>query len=61
MKKKLVTICLVLFHYYQVFAQDKIYKKDGEIIKCTITDILDEKVFYKLLDAANDNTQQILK
>jgi len=61
MKKKLVTICLVLFHYYQVFAQDKIYKKDGEIIKCTITDILDEKVFYKLLDAANDNTQEILK
>ncbi len=42
------------------FAQDKIYKKEGGIIECKITDVVDEKVFYKGADG-NGVTKEIKK
>ena len=48
----LVNLCL--------FAQDKIYKKSGGIIECKITDILEDKVFYKALNS-DDLTKEMKK
>lgn len=59
MLKQVATIAFILLAF-GVFSQDKIYKKSGEIIKCKVTDILDEKVFYKAL-SGDDLTQEILK
>jgi hypothetical protein len=60
MSKNLITVCVSLMLTCFAYAQDKIYKKDGEVLKCNITDVLDEKVFYKLIEG-NDVTQEILK
>ncbi len=58
-KKIVVTLVFITLALYG-FSQDKIYRKDGEIIKCKITDILDEKVFYKAIEG-DDLTKEIKK
>ena len=59
MKKQLLTLAFATLALFG-FSQDKIYKRDGEIIKCKVTDILDEKVFYKAIEG-DDITKEIKK
>ena len=53
MKTKLLLVLLLSFVYSISFSQDKIYKKGGEIIKVTVTEVGTGEVKYKLYEKAN--------
>jgi len=57
---RLFSALIFLLLFSSAFCQDRIYKRDGDIIKCKITDILDDKVFYKLIEG-DDVTKEIVK
>jgi hypothetical protein len=48
MKAKFLFVLLFSFVYSVSFSQDKIYKKGGEIIKATVTEVGTGEVKYKL-------------
>src|ERR1035437_1576902 len=58
--KKIILTLVFLGLAFLGFSQDKIYKRDGECIKCKVTDILDETVFYKAAEG-DDRTKEIKK
>ncbi len=56
MKKFNLLILLALFLSLHTFAQDKIYKKNGEVIEATIVEIGETEIKYKLFNDLNGPT-----
>lgn len=61
MKKAALFICLFIFTAIAVSAQDKIYKKDGEVLSVKILEIGLDEIKYKIWDNQEGPTYSIDK
>ena len=59
--KKVYLFFLAMFFYGVVFAQDKIYKKDGEVIEAKVTEIGSDELKYKIFNDQNGPTYSLEK
>jgi hypothetical protein len=61
MKKLFFCLCAFLIGSATVKAQDKIYRKNGEILKVKILEVSSSEVKYKIFGAADDSPVYILE
>ncbi len=61
MKKINLTILFAIFLFLNVFSQDKIYKKNGNIIEVSVVEIGESEIKYKLFNDINGPTYVVDK